>query len=201
MGLFSSVAGALTGGILGGIQSSKNTKRSQEMSREQMNFQERMSNTAYQRATKDMEKAGLNPALAYSQGPASAPSGAMGQVDSSGVGAISQSANSAASKIFQNKLLNSTVDLKKEQVNTAAATAKQIKSNTEKIKAETNLIKKTEPQKSLGSELIKKGSSVLKQIQEMQGNSARVKKMRDAHIERLKLKGIPEDTILKNLIP
>ena len=82
---------ALVGGILGNQQSASNTaaanaqtaanQASANLSNERsairrMNFQERMSNTAYQRAMDDMRKANLNPMLAYMQGGASSPSGA-----------------------------------------------------------------------------------------------------------------------------
>lgn len=62
--------------IQGFLGSRSQQKRDISSAREQMAFQEYMSNTAYQRAMADMRKAGLNPILAYKQGGAKVTSGA-----------------------------------------------------------------------------------------------------------------------------
>lgn len=51
-----------------------------QMAREQMDFQKNMYSARYQTMVEDLRKAGLNPALAYSQGPGGSPGGAMAQV-------------------------------------------------------------------------------------------------------------------------
>lgn len=91
MGFFSDLAGGFSGlvtggvpGLLSGINNSQQQSSANQINLDQAqvnrDFQERMSNSAYQRGMEDMRKAGLNPMLAFSQGGASTPSGSTGSV-------------------------------------------------------------------------------------------------------------------------
>lgn len=84
-------------GIVSAFGSHSQNKANAALAQRQMDFQERMSSTAYQRATADMRKAGINPLLAYSQGGASSPSGASAQMQN-----VAQSGVSSALEATKN---------------------------------------------------------------------------------------------------
>lgn len=122
------VTGTLLMGGLGGIGQWMTNRDNTRASREQMRFQERMSSTAAQRAVRDYQMAGLNPALAYDR-PASSPGGAsavMGNVVGEGV-ASAQEARRISSEL---KLQSAQTNLVGHQ-DQAAQVAARIATNTE----------------------------------------------------------------------
>lgn len=108
----------------------------QSSAKDQMRFQERMANTAYQRAAKDLEAAGLNRIIALGN-PAASPSGAMGTMAPIDASAASAADVNRKTAIYQRELLESQAhaaeqsaqtgksqqSLFDEQANTAKATA------------------------------------------------------------------------------
>lgn len=73
---------SLAQGLLGFFGQKEANAANIKIARENRDFQERMSNTAWQRQRSDMELAGINPILAYKTGGASSPGGSMARVES-----------------------------------------------------------------------------------------------------------------------
>lgn len=99
----------------------------------QMNFQERMSSTAYQRAAQDLQKAGLNRVLALGN-PASSPSGASASINAPDLGGSAVRGASAKAAI---SLQQEQQKLLQVQQDATAAQAENYRASTEKTRAET----------------------------------------------------------------
>ncbi len=111
------------GSFLGGRQADKGqraaNKANLKIAREQMQFQERMSSTAYQRSAKDLSAAGLNRILALGS-PASSPSGALATMQSETAGKA-EALKTGTSSALQARIAQGQFKLLTSQVNNVDA--------------------------------------------------------------------------------
>lgn len=116
--------GSIIGGVLGLLGGSQQNSAAASQSQAQMDFQERMSGTSYQRAVKDLQAAGLSPMLAYSNGGASTPAGAQAPVQNTMTSAAQTSAATA-------QIENVQADTENKKANSALIAAQTAKTETE----------------------------------------------------------------------
>lgn len=116
-GAIASVGGSVISGLFDKAGSSAQNQAQAAAAQKQMDFQERMSNTSYQRTMADMKKAGLNPILAYKTGGASSPGGAQPNVVNEMTG-MSNSAKAATAAVAQLDNVRADTKLKTSQQQT-----------------------------------------------------------------------------------
>lgn len=120
-------------GFLGGERANRVNQREARLNRQfqageaalNRSFQERMRNTEWQAAVADMEAAGINPAVAYARGGASAPGGSM--AGGSQAAPATDSVSSAIAALTQRKqlqLLDEQVKRTAEETKAARAGAR-----------------------------------------------------------------------------
>lgn len=147
------------------------------LNEKQMRFQERMSNTAYQRAMLDMKKAGLNPMLAFQQGGASVPNGASANIQAASKTGLANTALSAFTGIQnsrnQTAQTNANIAQAESTIKLQDTQSAKNMADTQRQIVDTQREKSRLPREQLNEKLYNRGTNILERVLETSANGAK----------------------------
>jgi len=209
LGVLGQVAGSIGLNMAGSAMQNAANQRMQEdmqafnaeQAARNREFQERMSNTAWQRGKADMEKAGINPMLAVSQGSASSPSGSAA---SAGIGHKSEdllkNVPGAISSAMEASKLKKELEMQEDQQKLLKAQAGASDAQAAKARQET-ISEGPGGYKSVGGYESAKIKQLERQILQSQQGAAIARAKADEKEAINDLKAADYDAYIKRLGP